>query len=266
MKTALIQFNASDNKSDNLARALSFVEEAALNGAQFILLPEVFILRRMINTSADMKAASETIPGESTKALMAVAKKYKVYILAGSIYEKVGVAKKAYNTSVLINASGKIQAKYRKINLFDAVIGDKKIKESDLFLKGRECTHTKVKDFRVGLSVCYDLRFAHLYRQYGQRGVDVLCVPSAFTKKTGEAHWEVLLRARAIENLSYVLAPNQIGLDGKGVINYGHSMVVDPWGRVIARASGDQEEIIYADIDREIIKEARKILPGIVKQ
>ena len=114
------------------------------------------------------------------------------------------------------------------------------------------------------MSVCYDLRFPALYRYYAKGGVNVLCVPSAFTQKTGQAHWEVLLRARAIENLSYVVAPNQIGKDGRGVPSYGNSMIIDPWGKILARASEKNEEIIYADINSAIMKRVRKILPRVL--
>jgi nitrilase len=122
-----------------------------------------------------------------------------------------------------------------------------------------------VKDFLIGMSVCYDLRFPEFYKLYAKHGVDIICVPSAFTQKTGEHHWEVLLRARAIENLAYVLAPNQIGEDTRGIKVYGHSMIIDPWGTVLARASADKEEIIYARLDKNIIKETRLTLPGFGK-
>ena len=123
-----------------------------------------------------------------------------------------------------------------------------------------------VEEFKVGLSICYDLRFPKLYQDYAALGANVLTVPSCFTKITGQAHWEILLRARAIENLCYVLAPNQVGRDARGIESYGHSMVVDPWGNVIAEGSVDKEEIIYADISMQHIIDARAKLPGIIKE
>ncbi len=258
MKTAVIQFNAKDNKSQNVEKAELFVKEAIRKKAEFILLPEVFIYRGR----KQPYQVSENIPGEGTRPLMALAKKHNVFILAGSIYEKCG-STQAHNTSVMINSRGEIAAKYRKIHLFDAVIGKKKIQESKRFVAGRKSVTTKVKGFHLGMSICYDLRFADLYQKYAASGADVLCIPSAFTKKTGEMHWEVLLRARAIENLCYVLAPNQIGMHERGVVSYGHSMIIDPWGKILARASGDKEEIIYAHLDKNIIKQKRKLLPAI---
>ncbi len=118
----------------------------------------------------------------------------------------------------------------------------------------------------MGLSICYDLRFPELYQNYARKGVEILTVPSCFTKKTGEAHWETLLRARAIENLSYVLAPNQVGIDARGMRAYGHSMIISPWGEVIACGSGVGQEIIFGEIDFEEIRKARSILPGIIKE
>ncbi len=193
---------------------------------------------------------------------MEEAKKHKVVILAGSICERIAGNKKVFNTSVLIDARGKIAAKYRKIHLFDAMFVKTKLKESQRIYHGRRTVLSKVGPWIVGLSICYDLRFPRLYQKYAHAGANVLCVPSAFTKTTGIAHWEVLLRARAIENLCYVLAPNQIGKDGHGISNYGNSMIIDPWGKILARASGNKEEIIYAHLDQKYLKERRIILPN----
>ena len=121
-----------------------------------------------------------------------------------------------------------------------------------------------VKGFKVGLSICYDLRFPELYQKYKNHSVDILTVPSSFTKTTGQAHWEVLLRARAIENLAYVLAPNQFGKTANGVFTYGNSMIVNPWGKILAKASDNKEEIIYANLDKEILTEVRRRLPAII--
>jgi len=193
--------------------------------------------------------------------LIAVAKKHKVTILAGSICEHIPGKNKVYNTSVLIDARGVVAAKYRKNHLFDALVGGTNIKESQHFCAGRRMAAARVGSWTVGLTICYDLRFPELYQKYRKAGAHALCVPSAFTKITGQAHWETLLRARAIENLCYVLAPNQIGKDGRGIANYGNSMIVDPWGKVLARASGDKEEIIFADLDQKTLKDRRRTLP-----
>ena len=264
MKVALVQFNAGPDKSDNVVRAVDFVRRAIDRGARFVLLPEIYPFRGDTRDKKRVAAVSESVPGPSIEPLMKMARAAKVCILAGSVFEKAP-AGKAYNTSVLIDAKGKITAKYRKIHLFDARLGDKIIRESDRLAAGRLTAKARAGKFTVGLSVCYDLRFPDLYAAYGNAGVDAVAVPSCFTQKTGQAHWEVLLRARAIENLCYVLAPNQVGKDARGVAAYGNSMVVDPWGKVIARGSGNKEEIVYAELKAEEIRKARAILPGIIK-
>ena len=254
LRVALIQLNSGTDKAKNIAKALDFCRRAIKGRAKFILLPEMFNLR-------GKNKSVESIPGESLKPLMELAKKSRVFILAGSICEVIAGNKRAFNTSTLIDPHGRIKAIYRKTNLFRANLLSKNIDETKSFVAGKKPVMVRVNNFNVGLSVCFDLRFAALFQSYAAQGADVLCVPSAFTKETGRAHWEVLLRARAIENLSYVLAPNQAGKDPSGVESFGHSMVVSPWGEVIARASANKEEIIFADLNYNEIKKARKILP-----
>lgn len=263
MKTAVVQVNAGDDKSRNVQRAIELVCRAIGTGARFILLPEVFVFRGGAGRPGCLSRIAEVVPGESLKPLMALARRHGVFILAGSLYERAGESGRAYNTSVLIDSRGKIRAKYRKIHLFEAALGKKRIKESDYLVSGNRTVVVPVEKFKVGLSVCYDVRFPEMYRGYARRGVHVICVPSAFTYETGKAHWEVLLRARAIENCCYVLAPNQIGLSGQGVRCYGHSMIVGPWGDVLAEASGDREEIIYANLNMSRIVAKRRALPAI---
>ena len=260
MKTAVIQFNATDNKKKNVQRALGMVQRAAARGAEFILLPEAFHFRGKADPRKGFQKIAERIPGVSTVPFMDMAKRHKITILAGSVCEKISGKIKTYNTSVLIDPLGRIVARYRKIHLFNAAIGKKKINESQFFRPGSKKVMAKVGRWRVGLSTCYDLRFPDLYQSYARQGAEILCVPSAFTKVTGQAHWEELLRARAIENLCYVLAPNQIGKDGKGIDSYGNSMIVDPWGKILARASGDKEEILFARLDKDLLREKRKML------
>jgi len=265
MKVAVIQMNAGGNKQENVARAIFLVERAIENRAKFILLPEAYSFRGPLSAGRGGKAIAENIPGESTRPFMKIAQEKKVSLLLGSLYEKAPDKQKAYNTSVLINDLGRIQAKYRKINLFDAVLRPGKIRESRRFLPGRSTATAMVDNLKIGMAICFDLRFPELFRKYFHDGVQVFCVPSSFTKKTGEAHWEVLLRARAIESLSYVLAPNQFGQDGHGMSSYGHSLIIDPWGKVIARASATKEEILYADIEQRFIQKARASFPGMFR-
>ena len=193
------------------------------------------------------KAAGKNTQAPRAMPLSPLAKKYKASFLLGSILEKAPQGR-AYNTSVFIDPSGEITAKYRKIHLFDAWIGDKIVREADCFRAGRRPTAVKLGEFKMGLSICYDLRFPDLYQNYARRGVEILTAPSCFTRKTGEAHWEALLRARAIENLSYVLAPNQIGIDARGMHAHGHSMIISPWGEVIARGSEGSRKLFLATL------------------
>ena len=258
MKVAVIQFGATADKDKNLQKTVGLVERAARNKAKFIALPEVFIYRGKGGLSG-LKDVPEKVPGPTTKLFGEIAKRHKAYILLGSLYEK-SAKKKVYNTSVLLNPQGKIQARYRKINLFDAHLGSKTLRESETFLKGSKKVLTSVQNFKIGLSICFDLRFPEIFYDQRQRGAHVFVVPSAFTKKTGQAHWKTLLRARAIEHQCYVLAPNQVGKDGRGVTSYGHSLIIDPWGKVLAEAKGVGHQILYATLHQKEIQRVRKIV------
>lgn len=264
MKWAVIQMRATEEKEANVAKAQMALREAAFKGAEAAALPEIFSFRGNLYDAQVRKEVAEPLTGATITGMRRLAQELKMGILVGSYIEKSSETR-VYNTSVWIDDKGKIAAKYRKIHLFDANIGDKIIRESACFLRGQKTTLTTVASFKMGLSICFDVRFSDMYQKYRRQGADILTVPACFTKKTGEAHWEALLRARAIESLAYVIAPNQYGMDVKGVAAYGHSMIIDPWGRILARASGDKDEIIYADIHRQAIKEARLALPGLAK-
>jgi len=264
MKVALLQLCASQDKDANLARAIAMSREAIDKKAQWILLPEVFNFRGDGRNKELFSKSAEKIPGPSVDIFIPLAKKHRVSFLLGSIIEKAP-GPRSYNTSVFIDPQGLVAAKYRKINLFDACIGDMIVKEADSFRAGVHSTTVRIGEFRAGLSICYDLRFPELYLNYARKGVEVLTVPSCFARKTGEAHWEPLLRARAIENLSYVLAPNQVGMDARGMKAHGNSMIISPWGEVIAKGSPSGQEIIFGDIDIQEVHKARKALPGIIK-
>ena len=248
MNVALIQLNAGQDKPQNIRHACALVERAAGEGAGFILLPEVFNYRGPLSGKSLYEKIAEEIPGKSLIPLMAIAKKNAVHILAGSIYERKLGGKKIYNTSVMIDDSGNIIGKYRKINLFKAVIDGQKIDESETYEHGKEPVLCGIKNKKVGLSICFDLRFPELYRNYFKKKADLIVIPSSFSQKTGELHWKPLLRARAIENYCYVLAPNQFGIDGNGVETYGNSMVIDPQGRVIAILEKKREDILIVDL------------------
>ena len=263
MKVAIVQMDSGRDKGENLIKAITFVRRAIEKRAEFILLPEVFNYR---GPASNIKSVAEDIPGESTLPLIELAQKYKVHILAGSIYEKIPKSRKVYNTSVLIGPRGRREGKYRKMNLFRAAVAGVIFDESKFFLAGQKPAMAKVKNFKLGMSICYDLRFPELYRHYALAGAHILSVPSSFTRPTGRAHFEALLRARAIENLCFVLAPNQTGKDARGVLSYGGSMIIDPWGKVLAKASCHEEEVIYADLDKSSLLKRRKTLPAILKK
>ena len=212
-------------------------------------------------TRSVLKTVAEKIPGETVDLFSNLARQNQAAILLGSIYELSRDQKKVYNTSVLINKAGRVLAKYRKKNLFHAQIGSVAVRESDLFTPGTRLASATLAGMTIGLSVCYDVRFPKMYGQYAKKGCSVLTIPASFTQKTGQAHWEVLLRARAIENFCYVLAPNQVGKDGQGVESYGNSMIISPWGEILARASGNKQEIIYAQIHQKTVRQAQEVLP-----
>lgn len=224
------------------------VKESIEKGADFILLPELFNFRDSVSVEYLYNNIAESVPGKSLLPLMDMAKEFNVNILAGSIYERCNTSKKIYNTSVVINNKGRIICKYRKINLFKAVIDNLVIDESSTFENGRDPVVCQINSWKIGLSICYDLRFPELYRNYYKQNVNIIVVPSSFTFSTGRLHWEVLLRARAIENYCYVLAPNQYGIDGNGAETYGHSMIVDPYGKVTKCLRNQEAGIVTEEL------------------
>jgi predicted amidohydrolase len=260
MRVAVIQLKTGKDKAKNIKKALCLVKRATLRGAKFIVLPEAFNARCEASSRQGVSAIAEDVPGPSLRPLMEIAKKNGVAILAGSLCERVPRSDKAYNTSVFIDRQGRIAGKYRKVHLFDATIGKTKMKESRHFLSGKKPVMITSGSWKVGLSICFDVRFPEFFLAYRRKKADILCVPSAFTKTTGKAHWEILLRSRAIENRCYVLAPNQAGKDARGVASYGNSMIIDPWGEIMARASGNREEVIWADVKKRVLAEKRAIL------
>lgn len=248
MKVALIQFNAGLEKSRNIIRAKDLVCRAAGGGGQLVLLPEGFLLRADAATPRMIAEAAEPIDGPTVREFQLLAREHKIYLVLGSIYERRRRGR-PYNTMVVISPDGKRIARYRKIHLFAAKVKGRHIQEAALFSPGKERSFFRIGRFLMGGAICYDLRFPEMFGKEKRRRCDVFVVPSCFTHETGKAHWEVLLRARAIENKAYVLAPNQCGKGGDcGVTAFGNSMVVDPWGRVLARAAGKKQEVVFADI------------------
>lgn len=257
---AAIQMNTGPDKAANLERAERLVRVGAARGANLVALPEVFNWRGKRN---DQAGAAETLEGETLSLMSRLASELKIHLLAGSITEQIAGESRCHNTSVLLGPDGSQLAVYRKIHLFDIDLpGRVTVKESDTKIAGAEVVTAATQLGAIGLSVCYDLRFPELYRRLTFAGAQVIAVPSAFTFPTGEAHWEPLLRARAIENQAYVIAPAQFGPNVYGYSDYGNTMIVDPWGRVLARAA-DQEGVVVAPIDLEYQHRVRRELPAL---
>jgi deaminated glutathione amidase len=256
---AVVQMASGQDRDLNLERAATLARAAARRGARLVVLPEVFAWR---GPRTEEHEHAETVPGRAVDAMAAVARETGVHLLMGSILERAAQGdQRTFNTSCLLSPSGELVARYRKIHLFDVDIpGRVTVRESDARASGGEVVTVSTELGTLGLSICYDLRFPELYRRQSRGGAELLLVPSAFTFTTGSAHWEVLCRARAIENQCYLLAANQTGTSPHGFADFGHSLIVDPWGVVVARAS-DGEGIALAEIDRGYLARVRRELP-----
>ncbi len=259
MRVSVIQFNSSQDRETNVARALALVDRAAAQGAQFVLLPEY---ATFLGSYERYLENSETVPGPTSVVMAAKARQHGITILAGSLIERSPRADRFYNTSLLFNPNGELVASYRKVHLFDVdVPGKVTDNESSAVLPGKHLMVVNLPEFCLGMSICFDLRFPELYRSLALAGAEVLAIPSAFARGTGEAHWHVLVRARAIENHAYVLAAGQCGADSDGHYCYGHSLIVDPWGVILAEAPADEEAVLIADINIEQVYKRRAQIP-----
>lgn len=259
MRVACIQLNTQDDKTANLRAAAALLAKAAEAGARLAALPETWSYK---GSARGISENAEDLEGPSCRAMSAAAEKHGMYVLAGSFYERTSEAGLSYNTSVLFGPDGARLAVYRKIHMFDAVSGERVYRESQYQLPGADVVTAAVDDVVAGLSICYDLRFPELYLSLALRGARVFLVPSAFTAFTGAAHWEVLVRARAIENGCFVVAPDQVGFHAGRRECHGHSMIVDPWGRILAeveRGTG----ICVAEVDLSLVHEARENIPSL---
>ncbi len=259
IKIAVIQINASSDKEGNITKALSLIEQAVYEKPYLVALPEYFSYMGPENTRYDQ---SEPIPGPTTGRLARVAKKHQIYLLGGSILERSSHRGHCYNTSVLFSPEGKIIAAYRKIYLFDIITpGGVLSRESETIIPGNKKVVVDTPQGKWGLTTCFDLRFPMLYRELTLKGAWLIFVPSAFSLHTGKDHWEVLLRARAIENRVYIVAPGQIGHHPPNFRTYGNSMIVDPWGTVLARAA-EEEGVIWATLSPKYLDRIRSKMPG----
>jgi deaminated glutathione amidase len=257
LRAAAVQLTARADPDDNVAAAERFVGEAAREGARFVVLPEKWPL-----LEATPANPAQPLDGPWLSAARSWARSLDIWLLAGSILEAVPAEDRAFNTSVLISPDGTDAARYRKLHLFDVEVGGHAYRESDGAMAGDALATSEVDGFQVGLGICYDLRFPELFRAMTDIGTDLVALPAAFTATTGRDHWEVLLRARAIENQVFVVAANQVGRHPNGTSSHGHSMIIDPWGRVLAEAS-DGPGVVVADLDLGQLREIRKRLPAL---
>ena len=267
MKISAIQLNAGNDKARNLDEARRLVDAAiAADAPDMVVLPETFAF---IGGSIEARrAAAEELPangsggGEAYEALRAMAREYGIFVHGGSFLERAG--DQIYNTTVAFDRDGAELARYRKIHRFDVTTPDgQEYRESDVISGGTEVVTYVAGKVKVGCSICYDLRFAELYRALAEAGAQVIMVPAAFTLQTGKDHWELLLRARAVETECYVVAPDQVGSHVEGNKRrtcWGHSMIVDPWGHMIAQAQ-DQPGFTSARIDLDYLEAVRARIP-----
>jgi deaminated glutathione amidase len=262
MRVAAVQINSTAEKARNLATAEALVRAAAADGAELIGLPEKW---NLLADGEELVAGAEPLDGPSLTAARGWARTLGVHLLAGSISERVGEGEKPFNASVLIGPDGEDLAVYRKIHMFDVDAGGVSYRESAHEQAGADIVTAQVGDVLTGLTVCYDLRFPELFRILAVRGARLLTVPAAFTAATGRDHWEVLLRARAIENAAFVLAPGQVGQAPPHFSSYGRSMIVDPWGVVLATAP-DEECFIAADLDLAAQERVRAAVPALANR
>lgn len=260
-RAACVQLRSSDDVAENIRETVRLVREAAARGAAFVATPENTTLMAP-DGGAKLAQSTDEAQDPALPVFSDLAKELKIWLLAGSLAIKVSETKTA-NRSFLFAPDGHIAARYSKIHLFDVQLASGEVyRESHTVAGGGEAVAADTSWGKIGLSICYDVRFAQLYRRLAQKGAFLFTVPSAFTVSTGGAHWHVLLRARAIENGAFVIAPAQGGDHANGRKTYGHSLIVSPWGEVLAEA-GTEPGVIVADIDPELSVEARAKVPSL---
>jgi predicted amidohydrolase len=266
MRAAAVQLNSTADKARNLEVAERLVRAAAADGAELAVLPEKW---NLLGDSAALLAGAEPLDGPTIDAARSWARELGIHLVAGSIAERVEGQERSFNTSTLIGPEGELEAAYRKIHMFDVDVGGVAYRESEHEEPGSDIVTAPLsgglEGVTLGMTVCYDLRFPELYRILAVRGATVITIPSAFTLETGRDHWDVLLRARAIENQAFVLAPNQVGEAPPHYRSYGRSAIVDPWGVVLARAA-DVECFIAADLDLHEQERIRTALPSLANR
>jgi predicted amidohydrolase len=260
LRVACVQINSSRSKAENLERMEPLVARAAATGADLVVLPEKW--NGLGSHEILLDVAEPLDGGETVDAMSSWARTHGITLVGGSIAERRDGREKLSNTCVVFDPEGEIAAVYRKIHMFDVAVGGVVYRESDSEEPGDRPMSCEVEGWRLGLSVCYDLRYPELYRILAVEGAELVTVPAAFTLFTGKDHWEVLLRARAVENLCYVVAPAQVGRHSANRLTYGNAMIVDPWGTVLARCP-EGEGVCVARFDRSRIERSRQELPSL---
>jgi deaminated glutathione amidase len=263
LRIACVQLTSRDDKAANIEKTERLVARAAATGADVVLLPEKW---NAIGDAATLHANAEPLEGgESVEAMASWARTHGITLVGGSVTERREGREKLSNTSIVFDPDGEIVALYRKIHMFDVEVGGLVYRESEAEEAGEEPVVVRGEGWPIGLSVCYDVRFPELYRILALEGAELVTVPAHFTLYTGKDHWHVLLRSRAIENQCYVAAAAQIGETRPGRPSYGRSLIVDPWGIVLAEAP-DEETVISAELDRAHLREIREKLPSLANR
>jgi deaminated glutathione amidase len=263
IRVACVQMTSRQDKAANLERAEALVARAASTGADVVVLPEKW---NLIGSADDYRNAAEPLDGgPSAEAMSRWARTLGITLVGGSITERRDGRERLSNTSCVFDAEGELVAVYRKIHLFDVEVGGQVYRESEAEEPGTEPVVARAEGWNIGLSVCYDVRFPELYRILALEGAELATVPAHFTTPTGKDHWHVLLRARAIENQYYVAAAGQVGETISGKPAYGRSLIVDPWGIVLAQAP-DEETVVTAEIDRGRLRDIRAKLPSLANR
>lgn len=263
MKAAVVQLHIGEDLDHNISRCLQLTRDAAAAGAELIVLPEAI---DYLGDKTGVAAIKSDIPGPVTDRFSDLARELGVWLLAGSIHENIPGADRTYNTSVLFDRSGAEVARYRKLHLYDVHIpGRVEALESASIAPGDDIVTADIEGHTAGLTICYDIRFPELYRELANRGAEIVFLPAAFMLFTGKDHWEPLIRARAIENQCFMLASGQQGVGAEGRATYGRSMIVDPWGTVLATAP-DGDGFAMADLDFENLRRIRAELPSLANR
>ncbi|HOF99703.1 MAG: 2-oxoglutaramate amidase [Firmicutes bacterium ADurb.Bin248] len=260
IRAAAIQMDSQDNKDENLKKAEALIRAAAGAGAKLVVLPELF---NFSGLSEDVAANAEHLEGGRTfNFLGSLAYELGIWLNGGSIYEKIAGSDKCFNTTLFFDPAGRCAAKYRKVHMFDVdVERGPRYLESESVEAGGQIVVCRTDFAKIGLAICYDLRFPELFRAQALAGAEVLTLPAEFTLNTGKDHWETLVRARAVENQAYMIAAGQIGVK-KYYQSNGSSMIVDPWGTVVA-AAPNKEAVVLADMDLDYVRRVRESVPSL---